>query len=568
SATEIQAEREMDSESHPEASPDVGPEMERLTEENEELKLEIAELRAEMDEMRDSFFEEDTRQLQEVRRDLERANKSCRILQYRLRKTERRRERSAQSGEADEELVRGLEQDLKVAKDVSVRLHRELQRVEEAQKLTEQENDRLRENIVQLQVSRQALLNQETTLLRNSGKIQHNSELQEDSKDLRCHLSLMNEEAELLRKNMVTLAKEKEKAEQQVQQYLALYGELLPPPPQNTLPHLKGEMAGPPSMRESELKLRLRLVEEEADALSRKIVELELESRGLRAELSDMREEEYGGGVKQPGQSELREQLLLLEEEVELLRRSNAEAEQRNIQITEELITLREGGTGAESTQEELRVARKHLNSMAGKLLQLQAEKQQQLSAPRPASDIVRLPDSHTDVVKSRDPNSRQREGPIGGESDSEETRGTRLLLHEPGPFKQSRQETIGHKHMMNIHLEAERLGGTIEQLISETNAIISIASRPQPGPPAEEDSGSVAREQELLQRINGQMKGFQSNLHGFMQSLQIPGSQEQDPHERLSVSDACIIIYILLVYVFVLFIRHLMKMAERMNLL
>ncbi|XP_028858340.1 protein SOGA3-like [Denticeps clupeoides] len=542
----------MDSESHPEASPDVGPEMERLTEENEELKLEIAELRAEMDEMRDSFFEEDTRQLQEVRRDLERANKSCRILQYRLRKTERRRERSAQSGEADEELVRGLEQDLKVAKDVSVRLHRELQRVEEAQKLTEQENDRLRENIVQLQVSRQALLNQEkgTASRDELGPEEKSPPSEEDSKDLRCHLSLMNEEAELLRKNMVTLAKEKEKAEQQVQQYLALYGELLPPPPQNTLPHLKGEMAGPPSMRESELKLRLRLVEEEADALSRKIVELELESRGLRAELSDMREEEYGGGVKQPGQSELREQLLLLEEEVELLRRSNAEAEQRNIQITEELITLREGGTGAESTQEELRVARKQLNSLAGKLLQLQAEKQQQLSTPRPASDIVRLPDSHTDVVKSRDPNSRQREGPIGGESDSEETRGTRLLLHEPGPIKQSRQETIGHKHMMNIHLEAERLGGTIEQLISETNAIISIASRPQPGPPAEEDSGSVAREQELLQRINGQMKGFQSNLHGFMQSLQIPGSQEQDPHERLSMFQPIIsLIFVLLMF-------------------
>lgn len=67
-----------------------------------------------MDEMRDTFYEEDTCQLQDMRRELERANKNCRILQYRLRKAERKRLRYAQTGEIDEELLRSLEQDLKV----------------------------------------------------------------------------------------------------------------------------------------------------------------------------------------------------------------------------------------------------------------------------------------------------------------------------------------------------------------------------------------------------------------------------------------------------------------------
>lgn len=67
-----------------------------------------------MEEMRDTFYEEDTCQLQEMRRELERANKNCRILQYRLRKAERKRLRYAQTGEVDEELLRSLEQDLKV----------------------------------------------------------------------------------------------------------------------------------------------------------------------------------------------------------------------------------------------------------------------------------------------------------------------------------------------------------------------------------------------------------------------------------------------------------------------
>ncbi len=73
-----------------------------------------------MEEMRDTFYEEDTCQLQDVRRELERANKNCRILQYRLRKAERKRLRFAQTGEIDEDLLRSLEQDLKARTNVFI----------------------------------------------------------------------------------------------------------------------------------------------------------------------------------------------------------------------------------------------------------------------------------------------------------------------------------------------------------------------------------------------------------------------------------------------------------------
>ena len=74
----------------------------------------MEEMRAEMDEIRDTFYEEDACQLQDMRRELERANKNCRILQYRLRKAERKRLRFAETGEVDGELLRSMEQDLKV----------------------------------------------------------------------------------------------------------------------------------------------------------------------------------------------------------------------------------------------------------------------------------------------------------------------------------------------------------------------------------------------------------------------------------------------------------------------
>ncbi|MEQ2251004.1 hypothetical protein ILYODFUR_006594 [Ilyodon furcidens] len=88
-------------------------EIEELRSENDYLKDEMEELRSEMLEMRDMYMEDDVYQLQELRQQLEQANKTCRILQYRLRKAERRSLRVAQTGQVDGELIRTLEQDVK-----------------------------------------------------------------------------------------------------------------------------------------------------------------------------------------------------------------------------------------------------------------------------------------------------------------------------------------------------------------------------------------------------------------------------------------------------------------------
>lgn len=77
----------------------------------------MEELRSEMLEMRDMYMEEDVYQLQELRQQLDQANKNCRILQYRLKKAERRSIRVAQTGQVDGELIRALEQDVKVRKN-------------------------------------------------------------------------------------------------------------------------------------------------------------------------------------------------------------------------------------------------------------------------------------------------------------------------------------------------------------------------------------------------------------------------------------------------------------------
>lgn len=133
----------------------------------------------------------------------------------------------------------------------------------------------------------------------------------------------------------------------------------------------------------------------------------QVENRGLRAELDDLRGEGEGAGgsgcgaMGGPGAgrglgedlTELRQQLQLVEDEAELLRRNLADAEEQNTRVTTELNKLRfkagtheggarhgggaggvAGGAGidaakAEALQEELKAARLQINDLSGKVL-------------------------------------------------------------------------------------------------------------------------------------------------------------------------------------------------------
>jgi len=59
-------------------------------------------------ELRDRFRDDETSELREVQRDLEATSKNCRILQFKLRKTERRCDQ-LESERADYEEKVGLE---------------------------------------------------------------------------------------------------------------------------------------------------------------------------------------------------------------------------------------------------------------------------------------------------------------------------------------------------------------------------------------------------------------------------------------------------------------------------
>ncbi|CAL8356412.1 unnamed protein product [Arctogadus glacialis] len=149
---------------------------------------------------------------------------------------------------------------------------------------TEEENERLRQKLIQVEITKQALHNElekskELSLKRRGGKEGGRAErrapqtpVEEENEDLKCQLAFIKEEALLMRKKMAKIDKEKDRLDQELQKYRSFYGDVDSPLP-------KGEARGPPSSRESELKLRLRLVEEEANILGRKILYCEVRTR-------------------------------------------------------------------------------------------------------------------------------------------------------------------------------------------------------------------------------------------------------------------------------------------------
>lgn len=106
---------------------------------------------------------------------------------------------------------------------------------------------------------------------------------QDDGADLRCQLHFAREELALMCKKLAKLVSESEAVREELSEFRSAYGDV-------DLARLPEGRPNHGRSREAEVKVHLKLVEEEATLLSRRIVELEMENRGLRAEMSDLRD--------------------------------------------------------------------------------------------------------------------------------------------------------------------------------------------------------------------------------------------------------------------------------------
>lgn len=412
-----------------------------------------------------------------------------------------------------------------------------------------------------------------------------------------------------MRKKMAKLGREKDELEQELQKYKSVYGDVDSP-----LPLAECSGGGPHTTREAELRLRLKLVEEEANILGRKIVELEVENRSLRAENDDLRcqyerdcfgrepfssmpSSPYGGDAVESA-GELRRHLQFVEEEAELLRRSISEIEDHNRQLTSELNRFKfslggggcgpghlgeEGGEGlvfkpangssgngsasGMMMMEELKSARMQINELSGKVMKLQYENRVLMSNVQRCDLAAHLGlrtgsprDSDADSDAGRRDTTEdeeasrllllhpKREGPVGGESDSEdlfEKTGTTSGLGSVKPSdvsELSATELANRRREVreafgNVKREAERLGRTVDRLINDTDSLIlegrllvTTGECPDGGAP----SGNKPNSQ-VLDTINTRMKAFRTELHIFTEKLERAGEGLRERTEDLS---------------------------------
>uniref|UniRef100_A0A8C7KU62 Microtubule crosslinking factor 2 n=1 Tax=Oncorhynchus kisutch TaxID=8019 RepID=A0A8C7KU62_ONCKI len=560
-------------------------EIEELRSENDYLKDEMEELRSEMLEMRDMYMEEDVYQLQELRQQFEQANKTCRILQYRLRKAERRSLRVAQTGQVDGELIRTLEQDVKVAKDVSIRLHNELDSVEKKRGRLEQENEELRVRLQDLEVAKQVLQaemekQRENSLkkrgARPNNKPEKKPSVQEDNSDLKCQLHFAKEESVLMCKKLTKMAKDSEAMREELAKYRSVYGDV-------DASLTVEEVNDSPHTREAEVRVHLKLVEEEANLLSRRIVELEVENRGLRAEMDDMKGQELPpglglGGMGGPGGGgldnvmELQRHLQFVEEEAELLRRSLLEMEEQNKLLMNEInrykselpltldpnqndsssIALLEDGHGGgalistEAPQEELlQAARLQIGELSGKVKKLQYENRVLLSNLQ-RCDLASYhsssrPTLETDAEAGDSaeclPSQVCREGPIGGENkpleEKEKKTSTGVPIHLHGNVPLGLND---HEALLAMRDQARLISTAIQLLTASDSNCPSLyrkissnssgeAAEPCVPEKSQQSQPSEHQDLPLVEALTGRLRALHTQLQAFVKRVESLGS-------------------------------------------
>ncbi|KAE9553976.1 hypothetical protein FO519_002793 [Halicephalobus sp. NKZ332] len=188
--------------------------------ENENLKSDVRDLQQEIEEMQDQYREEEIEEFRELQRELEQNAKNCRILQFKLRKAERQRDQSETEKEhflqklkeiniSDPEKIefrkeKELESELRIAKEVSVRLHNELENAEEKRCKLEDEVFYYKEKCRELQTQnkwREARTKSEQAAKRHSQELIEGVLLSQDEvhKELRDVLERENDLREQLK---------------------------------------------------------------------------------------------------------------------------------------------------------------------------------------------------------------------------------------------------------------------------------------------------------------------------------------------------------------------------------
>ncbi|XP_047984904.1 myosin-11 isoform X2 [Leguminivora glycinivorella] len=293
---------------------------EELMDENEDMKKELRDLEEEIEEMQDNFREDQADEYSSLRRELEQTIKNCRVLSFKLKKTERKAEQLEQEKLDQEkkllEIVGGqggldrvhrikeLEVELARSNEVALRLQRELADAKASLAGAPPANLKKATMPVEGQKVSRAMMTRGGSQEDPAQLLRDLQDSLEREADLREQLKNAEEEANNLRKTASRVEDDNETLLQQLKKMAtkARTGrKLSPTPPPNRLsieaPNEKDEGISDEE-DPAELRILLELNEQEAAVLRRKVEELEQDRDSLKKQVKELTEKVAAAATK------------------------------------------------------------------------------------------------------------------------------------------------------------------------------------------------------------------------------------------------------------------------------
>ncbi|XP_052837633.1 titin homolog isoform X3 [Drosophila gunungcola] len=411
---------------------------EELMEENQSAKKEILNLQAEMDEVQDTFRDDEVKAKTSLQKDLEKATKNCRILSFKLKKSDRKIETLEQERQSsfNAELcnkVKKLEEELRFSNELTRKLQTE---AEELRNPGKKKAPML--GVLGKSTSADAKITRES--LTRGGSQEDPQHLQrelqdsiERETDLKDQLKFAEEEAEHMRKKVTRFEDENESLMMQLKKMAtrSRSRKLSPTPhPHRLAPEVHADRDEGISDEDdpAELRILLELNEQEASILRLKVEDLEkenAESKKYVRELQAKLRQDSSNGSKSSllsfgtSSSAAEKKVKALNEELAQLRRTLLEKEQagdtlkaqlskldtlevENEKLAKEnkrLLALRKAseknGEVDQKVKESLALAQRERDELTARLKRMQLEAEAKLP-PRTAKRVNDLtPKSH-----------------------------------------------------------------------------------------------------------------------------------------------------------------------------
>uniref|UniRef100_A0A182P6F0 SOGA coiled-coil domain-containing protein n=1 Tax=Anopheles epiroticus TaxID=199890 RepID=A0A182P6F0_9DIPT len=353
---------------------------EELMDENEEIKRELRNMETEIEEMHDNFREEQADEYASLKKELDQTTKNCRILSFKLKKSDRRieelqAEKAALGASGDlAAKIKQLEDELKVSNEVARRLQAELESSGSAPTSPTKKTPSLgnigKSTSADSKISRASLTrggSQEdpAQLLRDL------QDSLEREADLREQLKYAEEEAENLRRKSSRVEDENDSLAMQLKKMASKAktksGIFSKARKLSPAPTSRSSADPAPTDKEegvsdeedpAEVRLQLELNEQEMAVLRRKMEDLELENKQACKQIKDLQEslatktKELGrklpsslgsskSGVKDPLEEK---KIAVMEEEISELRKKLIEKDREFERVQAEMALVKAKG--------------------------------------------------------------------------------------------------------------------------------------------------------------------------------------------------------------------------------